>query len=293
MNVDMHIHTSHSDGDYTAREIIEMARGLDIKYASITDHDTVAAYDELKTFDHSDITLVTAVELSSVYDAEPRDILGYGIDVDRMRKILKARENPERDFEREEILLDLYRDSFRRNGMRVDDDLKITKGRKNEAYEQVIGNAEKYPENVKKYPGITNWSAFFWANTSMKESPFYVDNTFYETSIEECVSMIHQADGLAFFAHPCIHGKNFEHVGRMLDEARGYGIDGVEVLHAKHDEKAVAFLEEYADRHHLYKSGGSDFHGSPKPDIKLLTGKGSLKVEFDMIKDWVNTARKV
>lgn len=293
MNIDIHIHTDCSDGEFSVERIIEMVRELDIKLISITDHDTVDAYDELRRMDLSDITVIPATELSSVYDAEPRDVLGYGIDTEKMRTILKSRENPERDWEREEILLDRYTEAFRKNGMIIDEGLKITEGRKNEAYEAVIGNANTHPENLEKYPGITNWSAFFWANPSVKESPFYVDNTFFETSIEESIKMIHEADGLAFFAHPCIHGKDFGHVERMLDEARGYGLDGIEVHHAKHSPEAKEFLNEYADRYGLYKSGGSDFHGFPKPDIKLLVGRGDLKVEYSMLEDWAEDIRKL
>lgn len=291
MNIDLHIHSNHSDGTYSLDELLSMIRNLDIKLISITDHDTVSAYDELKKKNLDGLRVVQAVELSSVYDAEPRDILGYGIDIEKMRKLLKEKESPERDWEKEEILLDRYIESFRRNGMIIDEGLEIKKGFKNEAYETVMANANTHPENIEKYPLITNWSAFFWSNPSVKESPFYVDNTFFETGIEECIRMIHEADGLAFFAHPCIHGKTHEHVEGMLNEAMDFGIDGIEVLHAKHSAEDREFLSDFADRHGLFKSGGSDFHGFPKPDIKLLVGRGDLDIRYSMIEDWIEDVR--
>lgn len=287
MNIDLHLHTNNSDGDDSTKDIIRKAKEMDIEIISLVDHDTINAYDDLKDIDTKDIKIVPAVELSCSYDYEMRDMLGYYIDIEKMRHIIKEHKSKEAEFKREEALLVDYMEAFRRNGIKIDDNLKIKNGDKNEGYELTIRSSLKYPENLKKFPGLTNASAFFWDNCAKRGSSFYVDTSKYFKDIKKSIELIHQADGMAFFAHPCIHHMPYEKVKKMLDYARSVGLDGVEVLHAKHTKEDREFLIDYADKYNLYKSGGSDYHGSPKPDIKMLTGRGDLHVEYDLIKDWV------
>ena len=288
MNIDLHLHTNNSDGDDSTKEIIQKAKDLDISLISITDHDTVNAYDDLKDIDTMGIKIIPAVELSCAYESEMRDILGYNIDIEKMRKILKSLESKEEDIKREKELLTEYIDVFRKNGIIVDDGLKIEDGEKNEGYKSTIISALGHEENIKKYPSLMNPSAFFWDNCANKKSSFYVDESRFFKTIKQTIDIIHEADGMAFFAHPCIHHMEHDRVEKMLDYARSFGLDGVEVLHAKHSIKDREFLIDYANKHNIYKSGGSDYHGSPKPDIKILTGRGDLNVSYDLIEDWVS-----
>ncbi|WP_329385550.1 PHP domain-containing protein [Anaerofustis butyriciformans] len=288
MNIDLHLHTNNSDGDDSTKEIIQKAKDLDISLISITDHDTVNAYDDLKDIDTMGIKIIPAVELSCAYESEMRDILGYNIDIEKMRKILKSLESKEEDIKREKELLTEYIDVFRKNGIIVDDGLKIEDGEKNEGYKRTIISALGHEENIKKYPSLMNPSAFFWDNCANKKSSFYVDESRFFKTIKQTIDIIHKADGMAFFAHPCIHHMEHDRVEKMLDYARSFGLDGVEVLHAKHSIKDREFLIDYANKHNIYKSGGSDYHGSPKPDIKILTGRGDLNVSYDLIEDWVS-----
>ena len=288
MNIDLHLHTNNSDGDDSTKEIIQKAKDLDISLISITDHDTVNAYDDLKDIDTMGIKIIPAVELSCAYESEMRDILGYNIDIEKMRKILKSLESKEEDIKREKELLTEYIDVFRKNGIIVDDGLKIEDGEKNEGYKRTIISALGHEENIKKYPSLMNPSAFFWDNCANKKSSFYVDESRFFKTIKQTIDIIHEADGMAFFAHPCIHHMEHDRVEKMLDYARSFGLDGVEVLHAKHSIKDREILIDYANKHNIYKSGGSDYHGSPKPDIKILTGRGDLNVSYDLIEDWVS-----
>jgi len=291
MNIDLHLHTNCSDGDDSVETIISKAKHHDIKLISITDHDTVAAYDTLKKIDTSGIKIIPAVELSCAYNREMRDILGYDIDLYKMKKILKKYESKEEDIKKEKALLKEYIKVFKSNGLIIDDGLEIKDGEKNEGYKRVIISALSHEENIKNFPGITNPSGFFWANCANKNSSFYVDESRYFKTIKETIDIIHEADGLAFFAHPCIHNMHQREVSLMLDEAKKCGIDGIEVLHAKHSKENREFLAEYCDKNNLYKSGGSDYHGSPKPDIEILVGRGDLKVEYPLVKDWIEACK--
>src|SRR5690554_1970986 len=73
---DLHIHTTYSDGAFTPDEIIEMAREKGIRYISITDHDTMGAYENLQT-EYKDLTVISGVEVSTYYKGLELHILSY------------------------------------------------------------------------------------------------------------------------------------------------------------------------------------------------------------------------
>lgn len=289
MNIDLHIHTSYSDGDNSVKEVLKLINKNNIDLFCITDHDSVQAYDDLKNTHTGKSKYIYGVELTSNYNNEIRDILGYGINVEKMNELLKSFASKEHGIKREQDLLEEYTHIFKRNGIEFNcDNFKIKTGRKGEAYLQIFEEIGKIKENYEKFPALNNPSKFFWDNCIERSSSFYINEAKYYTPMKEAIDTIHKAGGKAFFAHPCIHYMSYEDITKMLDEARQYGLDGVEVMHAKHSIKDIAFLEEYANKHNVYKSGGSDYHGSPKPDIKILTGKGNLKVSYSMIEEWVN-----
>ena len=89
--IDIHIHSNHSDGTYSVSEILQRAEKLNLSYISITDHDTVSAYEELNNIDISKYysgKIIQGVELKSLYDEKVIDLLGYKIDVQKLKNWL-------------------------------------------------------------------------------------------------------------------------------------------------------------------------------------------------------------
>ena len=89
--IDLHIHTTYSDGTCSIKEILEKAEKLKLDYISITDHDTVKGYDELNKLDigkYYSGKIINGVELKGIYRNRTIDILGYDIDIKKMSKWL-------------------------------------------------------------------------------------------------------------------------------------------------------------------------------------------------------------
>ena len=76
---------------------------------------------------------------------------------------------------------------------------------------------------------------------------------------------------------------------KFIDELRKEKeLDGIECFHPSADEEEAKCLLEYARKNDLYISGGSDYHGSKKPDVEIGVGKGNLHISKDIIETWIN-----
>ena len=131
---------------------------------------------------------------------------------------------------------------------------------------------------------IVDRSSFYRKHFCEVSSPFYIDQTAGKKDIFYVTSLIHDAGGLCFLAHPFVY--NLPNIKETLDEIVSLDIiDGIECAHRKHTEEQINFLIDYCNEHNLKKSGGSDFH----IDSHFLgyANKGSYAIAGDLVKDWV------
>lgn len=241
MKVDLHMHTTCSDGVYTPAELTQLAVQVGLDIMAISDHDTIDAY----TAGHglaSGIRIIPAMEMSSDYDGEDVHVLGYYLDTEnaglqdycrqfKLRRQMRAMEIVERceslgyvlDKEQIEAVLD-------RGG---------TIGRPHIARMLV---AEGY------FPDV----ASVFDTILYRGGPAYVP--YQRKSIDECIELIHQAGGLAVLAHPGLLNAALPHVLK-------HSFDGIEVYHPKNRGRYEEFLA-VAEENGWYVSGGSDFHGT-------------------------------
>ena len=147
-----------------------------------------------------------------------------------------------------------------------------------------------YPENLIKCPDLKQMTMtqFFWQHYNVQGDPFFVDEASFLPTLEEAVKMIHECDGLAFLAHPFAYGLSYEEVKIFVQYAVSAGIDGIEVKHNTYSVEATKRARELAEKYNKYVSGGTDYHGSVKPEIKLITGKDNVKVNLYEIEPWVS-----
>ena len=109
----------------------------------------------------------------------------------------------------------------------------------------------------------------------------------FRPKYKEVINIIHKARGKAFLAHPFEY--KFENTIRFIDDLQKEAkLDGIECFHpSSEEENKKEVLVEYARKNHLYISGGSDYHGTPKPDIQIGAGRGSLDIPKELIEEWV------
>jgi 3',5'-nucleoside bisphosphate phosphatase len=249
---DLHMHTFHSDGYHSPEKLIEKAKSQGIKILSITDHDSVNAFNEATEYAKKfGIEVIPGVEISTdIRDTEVH-ILGYF--VDPMNKDLEHYLH----FFREERYKRAIRMVKKLNilglDITIDDVLVFAKdsaiGRPHIAQALLAkGQVKSFFEAFYKYIG--------------NHAPAYERKV--HLSPQSAFKIINDAGGLAFIAHP----GNMPEI--LIKELIDAGVDGIEVIHPSHSPEQVKFYRGIVIEYFLLESGGSDFHGGKREDDENL-----------------------
>ncbi len=291
--IDLHIHTTNSDGEFGVVEILEKANLGRLDVISITDHNNINAYDELNNMDIKRLysgKVIPGVELEFVYNGRLFDMLGYGIDLEVMKKSEIIKEGyVHSTIEGQSEILDKLKHVCDELGIKYSLDLKISKPN-HMANDVLVDDILKYSDNkdILDSMNIVDRSSFYRKHFCEVSSPFYIDQTAGKKDIFYVTSLIHDAGGLCFLAHPFVY--NLPNIKETLDEIVSLDIiDGIECAHRKHTEEQINFLIDYCNEHNLKKSGGSDFH----IDSHFLgyANKGSYAIEKTLVNDWIKLVK--
>ncbi len=266
---DLHIHSLYSDGAFTVKEIFQNAKKKNLAAISITDHDLIGSFEEAFFYSKEyQIEFITGIELTSYYKNYEVHVLGYFFDhkseylLNYLDKI-----NQKRTTRAEKILANMRRDGI---NISMDDLLKYSE-------KGYLGRPHIAKALVEKKYAKSTAEAFknFLHNRSKyNEKKFVIDP-------KEAVNIIHQAKGLAFFAHPNFLISNV----KMIKEILSYSFDGLEAQHSSCNVSEVHFFEQLAKDLKILTSGGSDCHGG------LNNGKVILG-DFPIPYSWINKMKK-
>jgi 3',5'-nucleoside bisphosphate phosphatase len=252
---DLHLHTYHSDGTRSPREVIDLARQHDLAIVAISDHDNIAAFFEIKPYaDAQGVTLIPATELSCGFDGVDVHVLAYAFDATD---------------ERIEARLRGFRAARHRRGYAIVDKLRaLGYDIKAERVDQLAaGGAVGRPHVARAlveagYAGSLSEAFDQLLGTG---KPAYVDKERFR--VEEAVALIRSAGGVTSIAHPSLYPNHQQLVPRLLD----LGIDGIEVFHPKVGDEDRERYTNLARFRGKMITGGSDDHGSAKTSETLGT----------------------
>lgn len=272
--IDLHIHSTASDGTFTPAELLAMAVTAGLGAIAITDHDSIAGSREaLLEGVPAGLGFLTGVEIS----AEPPPsypgsgsihILGYAIRLDdpelnrTLEKLQEARKNRNPEIVR----------NLKRLGIAISLD-EVER----EAGEGQPGRPHIAALLVKK--GVVGSIDEAFDRYLGNGKPGYVDKSRIECS--RAIELINTAGGIPVLAHPCLleleTGAQLE---ELLQEMIAMGLKGLEVFFTDHTAEQTRRFAELAARHQLLMTGGTDFHGATLPDVRIGVGKGSLHVPY-------------
>ena len=286
--IDLHTHTTYSDGTDDLITLLKNAEKAKLKVLSITDHVTCEAYEELK---HVDIKqyytgkIIKGCELYSTIEGQTMELLAYNMNTDIFNELLPTmyRSETEDNKWQAKKLLQICKDI----GIYIDyDHLHIDYDRQF-CGDVILNEISKYPQN-KQY--FDNEKAFYDSNIFYREcmtnskSKFFIDKTTFYPSIDKVIQLIKNAGGLVFIPHIFIYGDNSMKFFDILTQ--NYEIDGIECYYTLFTNDQTQFLLDYCQKNHLLVSGGSDYHADNKPGTKLGIGKGNLNIPIDILDDW-------
>lgn len=290
--IDIHIHTTHSDGTKTVEEILKQAEQIGLDYISITDHENCKAYREieeknLKQYYHG--TLIPGVELKACYKGKIIDILGYGIDVNKIQKWSDDFYKDKTHAKIQTKYLKKRYEIFQQMGCTLTPYEELNWDPNHDWANIVIYDEIKnHPENQAKCPEDL-WESFDnykYRYCYREDSVFYIDKSTDTPSVEEVIKQIHQAGGLAFLAHVYVYNWAKDKKALIDDLMCNYNFDGMECYYSEFSEEQTRYVLEVCEKRGLYKSGGSDYHGENKPGIELGFGRGNLKIPNEIIEKW-------
>ena len=291
MSIDLHLHTNHSDGSSSVSELLIEAQSKCLEIIAITDHNTVSAYKELedenirKLYDGE---IITGVELSTSYNRESIEILGYRIDINIMDKLIN--ENYLSSEQKRIATFETTKQKYSTLGVKMDiDNMNQIFDPTGKSGFVVWNEIRKYSENSKFFIEKTSNESFisFTRNEFLNpKSKLYIDQTTFYPTIEKTIDMIHEAGGLAFLAHPYIYSKTIEEELQNIVES--YEIDGLECCYTTFKKEQTKCLLGMCDKYKLYRSGGSDYHGENyKVNFNMAIGDGSMDINKKLVEDWI------
>ena len=290
--IDLHIHTTYSDGADSLIDVLKQAEYLKLKYISITDHDNCKAYKELKQIDVNKYytgKIIPGIEIKVGYKGRLIEVLGYKFNTDKMQEWSDEYYKDKSKKALQQKYFDITYDRCKEMGLILSEKEKIDfNPEKNWASLTIYNELKKHKENQTKLPAdmLETFDTFSKKYCGDVNNKLYIDKTKDYPTVEEAISIIKKCGGLVFLPHLFIY-KWAEDKKRFIDEILDtFDIDGVECMHSEFSQEQIDYLIKLADERGYFKSGGSDYHGKNKVGIYLAKGKGNLKIPEEFVKEW-------
>ena len=288
-NIDLHVHSTFSDGSETTEKLVKLAAEAKLAAFALTDHDTTDGYKSLSEAaskhnvgipKEDQLEVLPGVEISAAYKNKDIHILGLLVDPNdsEFNALLKAAEKE-----------------------RISRNIKMIENLKSAgipiSYEEIVASA---PDSIitrahfGKYlveKGIVNDYPSAFEKYLGDNTPYYVARKF--TSPKDAIEGIIKAGGVPVLAHPIIYRLPIAELEALVDTLITYGLRGIETLYSSHSKQDENYVRGLAKRKRLVITGGSDFHGKPKPAINLGIGRGNLRIPYSILENLREEQKKL
>jgi len=266
--VDLHVHTNASDGSYDPEEVIRLAAEAGLEAVAISDHDNTNALARCAAAGKEyDIEVIPAIELSADYKSIEIHILGYFIDPNA------------------ESLCDLLEIALANREVRNrticahlrDEGIDVSMEELRERHPGTVlgrphigllmmekGYVESVRQSFREYMG--------------KGAKCYVPKV--NMPLKNAISRILDAGGVPVLAHPFQYELTEPQLRELITLVRGMGCVGMECIYARYDAEQRECLSRLAEEYGLIVTAGSDYHGTPKPDILL----GDIRGDYEQVR---------
>ena len=275
--IDLHTHTSKSDGSYTPTELVDYAVEKNLAALAITDHDSIEGLDEamahaafLKERGLPSVEVIPGIEFSTKYEKRDVHIVGLYISYEK--------------------------ESFR-DALCSFVNSRASRNRKMCENLRGAGIDITYEKLLAMYPGAVitraHYASYLLAHGYVKSrqdafARYLGDHTKYfvpreKVTPSQAVELILKADGVPILAHPPLYHMGNDRLEALVSFLKADGLMGIEVFYSTYSNQDTRDMQRLADKYGLLASGGSDFHGANKPGLDLGCGYGRLHVPEDAL----------
>lgn len=273
MKIDLHIHTTYSDGVFTPEKVVDTAIEAGLDAIAITDHDNVLSYTVAKNYlekiqpenSIKPLILIPGIEINTIYKGYEVHILGYFMNLENadFLKLIKTQQNARIKQTKEIIKLLAKKEGIKINYEEI---------KKSVADGGSIGRPHiaKAICNAGGTANVTDAYCKYINNNS----PVYVQRK--TVTPHEAVETIYDAGGIPVIAHPY----DIDIADVLIKELINYGLRGIEAYHRKHSPAMVEYFSTIAEKYGLIMTGGSDFHAPHPTNGNIILGKS-------FIPDWI------
>lgn len=273
--VDLHVHSTCSDGTQTPAELVTLASSLGLSAFALTDHDTTAGIAEaLQTSaslpEEKRPEVIPGIEFSTEYLGS--DIHIVGLDMQFQAPEFQSTIASFRD------------DRLIRNKKMIArmaaDHIDISYEAMVKAYGEQVWTRAHFARYLAAHGYVASREEAF-ASLIGEGCRYYVPRS--RIHPEEAVGLIRRFDGIPVLAHPMLYHYDDTELRTLLALLKEHGLLGMEVYYSTHTPQQEAYVAALATEFDLLPSGGSDFHGANKPDISLGSGRGNLAIPYEIL----------
>lgn len=277
--VDLHVHSTKSDGSFTPRELVDYALKKGLAAFALTDHDTTEGLTEAISYAQAlandpvapkEIEIIPGIEFSTEYMGKDIHILGLYISYDN-------------------VLFKEYLKQF-----------QDSRTLRNEKMCQKLtehGVPVTYDELQKAFPGSVltraHYAKYLLKKGYVKSMPEAFDRYIGDhapcflprekVTPAQAVELILKADGIPVLAHPILYHMSDARLETLVKELKETGLVGIEAIYSTYNTAEERQIRGLASKYNLLITGGSDFHGTTKPGLDLGCGYGKLFIPYEIL----------
>ena len=275
--IDLHTHTSKSDGSYTPTELVDYAIQKALIAVAITDHDTTDGLDEaisyaalLRRQGKPSIEVIPGIEFSTEYEGKDVHIVGLYISYDapafqaQLDAFVESRinRNIKMCTKLQEAGIDITYEKLQEDNPGA----VITRAHY-AAYLHTHGYVRSRTEAFDRYLG--------------DHTPYFIPRE--KVTPVQAVRLILDAGGVPILAHPPLYHMGKDRLRKLVASLKEAGLIGIEAIYSTYTNQDENDMRKLADEFHLLLSGGSDFHGANKVNYNLGTGRGNLRIPYSLL----------
>lgn len=272
--IDLHTHSTCSDGTLTPTELVAYAAKKQLSAIALTDHDTIAGISEaLESATQYNIELIPGLEFSTNHNGKDIHVLGLDIhwqDPQFLRDLKEFQDT--RDLRNRKMIARLqeYNIDITWEKMAAENPDAVWTRANFGRYLLNHGYVHSIKDAFSRYIG--------------DDAPCFVPRE--KVTPGQAVDLIHRAGGYAVLAHPMLYKLPEDDLDALVALLKKeHDLDGIEAIYSTYRWTDESRVRQLARKYELCITGGSDFHGTNKPDIDLGTGRGNLQIPCELLKN--------